>query len=353
MKTVRYYGIGDVRFEKTEEPVCRPGEVKIRVLYAGICGSDLHIYRKGMFIQNIPETMGHEFLGIVEELGDGVDKASLGDVVTANPMVPCGHCRSCRKGSFNTCESLGFIGEVRQGCFAEHLVMAQDTLIPILPAAKAGGPEELKPFVLAEPLAVAVHVMRRAKFKTEDKLAVFGAGPIGCLVIALAKQLCGVRSVTAVDLSPERLAYAGEAGADVCLTDGARLEDDYTITVDCAGSAATVALAAQHIDTDGRLCIVSIFENAAGVDCNDIVNKQLQVIGCNVYTREDLVTAVEILKNRQIRIDFLMTHEFPPEECRTAFSLLAGAEKRAQKVVYRFFAGAADSSCEAANSRWE
>ena len=94
MKCARFYGIHDIRPEEIDKPVCGGKEVLIKVAYAGICGSDLHIYNKGMFIQNIPETMGHEFVGVVEEIGSGVAEYQPGDYVTADPMVPCGHCIS-------------------------------------------------------------------------------------------------------------------------------------------------------------------------------------------------------------------------------------------------------------------
>lgn len=88
MKAARYYGIQDVRFETVEKPACGPTDALIQVSYAGICGSDLHIYNKGMFIQNIPETMGHEFVGVIRQVGDQVKGFAPGDVVIANPMVP-------------------------------------------------------------------------------------------------------------------------------------------------------------------------------------------------------------------------------------------------------------------------
>ena len=333
MKAARYYGIEDIRFEELEKPSCLDDEVRIKVTYAGICGSDLHIYKKGMFIQNIPETMGHEFIGIIETVGKNVTKYKKGDAVTANPMVPCMECESCKKGRFNTCEALGFIGEVRQGCYAQYLTMEQKKLIPI-PVEVSNPIEDLKKYVLTEPLAVAVNVLRRADFKREDKLAVLGAGPIGCLVIALAKQIYGVGSVTAVDLSAERLRFAAQAGADCCLADGETLSHDYTSMVDCAGVSKTIALAQEHIAADGKLCIVSIFENAAAVDCNRIVEKQLRVIGCNVYAKEDLDTAVSLLMREEFQIEFLITHVFSLAQCREAFALLTNGEKTAQKVVF-------------------
>ena len=96
MEAIRYYGPGDVRCVQVERPSFGPREVLIKVSYAGICGSDLHIYRKGMFIQNIPETMGHEFAGVIQEVGSQVTGLAPGDVVIADPMVPCMACGSAK-----------------------------------------------------------------------------------------------------------------------------------------------------------------------------------------------------------------------------------------------------------------
>lgn len=322
MKAVRFYGIRDVRFEQIPEPEPKLGEVRLKVLAAGICGSDLHIYRKGMFVRHIPETMGHEFIGIRQDTGE---------VVTANPMVPCMHCDSCRAGHYNTCDDLGFIGEVKQGCFADAICLPEDTLIPVLPSLPAD-PETVLPYVLTEPLAVAVNVMERCHFSADDNIAVFGAGPIGCLVTALAKQVCHAK-VTVVDLSRERLFYAKRAGADETLCDGRTLPCAFHTAIDCAGSDKTVAMAAKAVMACGQLGIVSIFENPAAVDCNEIVNRQLTITGCNAYTQEDLFRAVELIRDG-LDISFLITNRFSFNDCKKAFSLLDVDSRSSEKVVF-------------------
>ena len=128
----------------------------VKIAYA-VSAVPMHIYNQGMFIQNIPETMGHEFDGIIVKPAAG-SKISAGDKVTANPMVPCKVCRSCLRGSFNTCENLGFIGEVSQGCFTEYIAVKEEKLI------KIPKDTDLKTAALAEPLAVAVNICRRAAF---------------------------------------------------------------------------------------------------------------------------------------------------------------------------------------------
>lgn len=328
MKAIRYHGIQDVKFEEIPKPEPGKDEVLVKVDYAGICGSDLHIYNKGMFIINIPETMGHEFVGTVEKTGENAAEWKAGERVLANPMVPCMKCDSCLAGSYNTCENLSFIGEISQGCFAEYLCVPKEKLIRIPMEG------DLKPFVLCEPLAVVLNICKRAGFKKHEKIAVLGAGPIGLLLMHAAKQLYEVSSVTALDLSTERLMMAKKAGADVCLTEANLLDNDYHKIIDAAGVGATLSAGIEHVKSNGALYVVSIFEKDIQFDINGIVAKQLSVVGCNVYDREDLEKAVEVIAEGKLKPEFIITHEFGLESAKDAFALLAGGEKKASKVIF-------------------
>lgn len=328
MKAARYYGLQDVRYEEVEKPSCGPDEALIRVSYAGICGSDLHIYNKGMFIQNIPETMGHEFVGIIEAVGDRVKNFSPGDAVIANPMVPCMTCESCRKGSYNTCEALGFIGEVRPGCFGEYIAISQDTLIPVPAQA------DLRQVALAEPLAVALNICRRADFKPEDRVALIGVGPIGLLTILAAKNLYGVREIAAVDISKARLELAGRVGASHVYT---QLPDGLTFSkvIDAAGQPVTFNTAVGHVESNGYLYVVSIFEKDFIFDINTLVSKQATLVGCNVYTRGDLEDAVRVIAEGKLDVSPIISRVFDLTQCKEAFQLLNSADKSVAKVLFQ------------------
>ena len=165
MLAARYHGIGQIRVEHLPQPECGPGQSLVKVVYAGICGSDLHIYRKGMFVSTIPEIMGHEFSGVVAQVGPGVTTLQPGDQVVGDPRVSCGTCPWCRTGAYNLCPALGFIGEVRPGCFAEYLVLEANKLIKI-PAAV-----ELRRAALVEPLAVALHIAGQGRLALAEHLA--------------------------------------------------------------------------------------------------------------------------------------------------------------------------------------
>lgn len=331
MRVLRYYGIGDVRAEEVEKPVCGEEDVLIRVAYAGICGSDLHIYNKGMFIQNIPETMGHEFDGIVEQVGSEVRRIRPGDKVTANPMVPCGVCESCRKKSYNTCEALGFIGEVRPGCFAEYITMPEHTVIAAPPDA------DLKLLAVSEPLAVAIHICSRADFQEDDSLAIIGAGPIGLLTAALASQIYRVKDITVVDLSEERLKLARALGASRTVS-SLQSTERFCKVVEAAGAPATFNMAMHHVEANGFVYVVSIFEKEPAVDVNALVASQVTLAGCNVYTKEDLEEAVQMISEKRIDIAPVISWEYSLEDGKQAFERLV-SKKDGAKLLFKIGRG--------------
>lgn len=328
MKAARYYGLQDVRFEEIKKPECGRNEALIRVAYAGICGSDLHIYNKGMFIQNIPETMGHEFVGTIEEVGAEVTRFHPGDMVIANPMVPCMHCASCAEGSYNTCEGLGFIGEVRQGCFAEYIAMEESTLIPVPVGA------DVEKIALSEPLAVALNICERAQFQPDDRVALIGVGPIGLLTISAAKSLYGVKNITAVDVSDVRLSLAQQVGADTIYRE-LPPELRFDKVIDAAGQPITLNTAIAHTRANGHLYVVSIFEKEFHFDINALVAAQVTLVGCNVYTRRNLEDAVAAIFTGRVEVGPLISRVFPVEDCAQAFALLNSRDKSVAKVLFK------------------
>lgn len=279
MKAARYYGIHDVRFEEIEKPACGPNEALIKVSYAGICGSDLHIYNKGMFIQNIPETMG-------------------------------------------------FIGEVRQGCFAQYIAMDQETLIHVPKDA------DQKKVALSEPLAVALNICKRANFQPDDRVALIGVGPIGLLTILAAKALYGVKEIAAVDLSQVRLELAKQVGASqvyTSLPDGLK----FNKVLDAAGQPVTFQTAVNHVEANGFLYVVSIFEKDFVFDINTLVSAQATLVGCNVYTRENLEDAVKVISDGRVDVGPLISRVFDLTQCAEAFALLNSQDKSVAKVLFQ------------------
>lgn len=326
MKAVRNYGIEDVRVEDIPKPIPKQGEALIRILYSGICGSDLHIYKKGMFITYTPETMGHEFVGEIADPNGG--SLTVGQLVVGDPRVPCLKCSACRTQGYQRCESLGFIGEVSQGCFTQYIAMPWEKLIPI------NRPEKLSHGALVEPLAVALHICVEAHVGKNDHVVVLGCGPIGLLTVAVAKQVFQAKTVTAVDIVDSRLQRAAQAGADFQLKDISQSSlSEFDIAVEAAGIGVTFQAGLDHLRPGGTLAMVGIFENPVSIQPNALIGKELRIIGCNTYTREDLQQAAEIIGKGTLSLDFVISRIISLDEAPEAFKALAGDHKNDLKIL--------------------
>lgn len=327
MQAVRFYGAGKVRVEDVPLPACGPGEALVKVAYAGICGSDLHVYRKGMFVSDVPVTMGHEFSGTVIEVGDGVSSLSPGDQVIGDPRVSCGSCPWCLEGSYNLCPGLGFIGEVAPGCLAEYIVMKADRLL------RVPGHVSFKAAALAEPLAVALSIARAGGFSEKDRVGIIGAGPIGLLTLMVAKAM-GVRQVAVVDLAAARLELAGKLGADSTLkTIPESLAGGMNVVVEAVGAGATLNGALRWLKPRGRLVLAGIYEEKVLFDPNPIVAREIRVAGIHAYSTGDLQRAIELLGGGALEVEAVVSHVLPLSQGPSAFDMLTAGDKTASKIL--------------------
>ncbi|MQL52283.1 alcohol dehydrogenase catalytic domain-containing protein [Desulfofundulus thermobenzoicus] len=327
MLALRFYGPGDIMIQNVEKPVCAPGEVLVKVAYAGICGSDLHVYRKGMFVTSTPVTMGHEFAGVVVEVGEGVAAVSPGDHVIGDPRVSCGSCQWCRRGLDNLCPDLGFIGEVSPGCFAEYIVISPEKLLVVPPDL------DLRLAALVEPLAVAWHVVQKAGLSANTSVGIVGAGPIGLLTLILA-GIAPAGGVTVVDISSSRLDVARKLGADRVLSAFPHQSSDQVdVVVEAAGVKDTLWAAVKWLKPGGRLILAGLYEQKVELDFNEVIAKELSVAGSNAYDIADLRTAIELLSSNRVNVTGIISHVFPLREAEQAFSLLTSRDKRALKVL--------------------
>jgi len=184
MRAVRLHGIGRLTVEDmAPPPPPAAGEVKVKVLAAGICGSDLHNFQHGLWLSRVPVTPGHEFTGEVVAVGAGVADFGVGDRVVADSRAPCRRCDACTAGRHNLCRSLGFVGEVCDGGFAEETLLPAAGLLRV----DAGVPPEVA--ALSEPLAVALHGVRRLDPAKGEPILVAGGGPIGGLTCLMLNHL--------------------------------------------------------------------------------------------------------------------------------------------------------------------
>ena len=206
MKAGVVHGREDIRYEEIEKPVAGPGKVLIKVKYTGICGSDVPRVN-GDACHYFPNVLGHEFSGIVEEVGEGVTSLKPGDRVAGVPLVPCMKCEDCQKGDYSLCKHYSFIGSREFGSFAEYVA------VPERNAVKFDEDVSFEKGAFFEPATVALHGLRRVDYKGGKHVAILGGGTIGLLTAQWAK-IFGAKSVTVFDILDERLELAKRLGID-------------------------------------------------------------------------------------------------------------------------------------------
>ncbi len=212
MKAAVLYANQDIRYADWPTPEVAPGTVKVKVKMTGICGSDVpRVLANGAHYY--PIVLGHEFSGVVEEVGEGVTAVKPGDTVSGAPLLPCMQCEDCQKGNFSLCRHYGFIGSHDQGSFAEYVVMPERHAIPFDPSVS------FEQAALFEPAAVAVHGLLQNDFRGGN-VAMIGGGTIGVLTLQWAK-IFGATTVTLLDIDDDRLALGARLGADFTVNSAA------------------------------------------------------------------------------------------------------------------------------------
>lgn len=320
MKAARWYQARDIRVEEIKEPSPSAGQVKIKVAWTGICGSDLHEYVAGpIFVpvdaphpvshEKAPIVMGHEFSGEVVEVGPDVKKVRPGDRVVVEPILSCGKCDACLHGKYNLCDSLGFHGlSGGGGGFSEFTVVGERWVHKM--------PEGLsfEQGALVEPAAVALHAVRLSSLKPGGTAAVFGAGPIGLLLVE-ALRVAGASRIYVVELSEQRAARARDLGAHVSIDPSkedavARLRELSGGGVDVAFEVTGVPKVLQQcIDSthyEGETVIVSIWEKEASFQPNTVVLKERVVKGIIAY-RDIFPAVMDLMTQGYFQADRLVT----------------------------------------------
>ncbi|MDQ0207489.1 2,3-butanediol dehydrogenase [Alkalicoccobacillus murimartini] len=261
MNALMYYGSKNVKVESIAEPEVTQDSVKIKVKYAGICGTDLHEYQHKSFVTEDKMILGHEFTGEIVEVGDHVTKYKAGDRVAVEPIWGCGECDTCRTGNYNICANMKSYGIHENGGFAEYVVVKEANVFKL--------PDTLsyELAALVEPIAVVLQAIRKSTFKIGDSVALFGAGPIG-LLLSECLRAAGASKIFVAEVSEERRELALKMGADVVLNpvkeDVVQVIKDHTnggvdVSFDVAGVEATFVQSVDVIKPNGEFMIVSIF----------------------------------------------------------------------------------------------
>lgn len=334
----------DLRIETM--PVGQPGEgeVLVRVGAGGICGSDLHYYNHGGFgVVRVREPMvlGHEVAGTVAAVGAGVTGLKAGDRVALNPSRPCGHCRFCLAGEQQHCLDMWFWGSAMrfphsQGAFRDHIVIEAFRCEPVGDAVSLGEA------ACCEPLSVALHAVRQAGPIAGRRVLVTGAGPIGALVVAAARQ-AGALDVVSTDLHDGALAKATAMGATAVVNvgDGVGLARDaftaakgfFDVAIECTGTAPVLASVLPVVRPRGTIVQVGVGGDVS-LPIGTIVGKELTLRGAFRF-HEEFAVAARLLKEGRIDVKPIITGALPLAEAVTAFEM--ASDRRAHSKVQILF----------------
>ena len=328
-----------ILLEEVRIPPVGEGEVLIKVKVCGICGSDIHSYRgKHPFVYP-PIVLGHEFSGVVHRAGARVKNFFPGNRVVVEPNIVCGKCYNCLHCRYNICTDLKVIGCVGyNGAFAQYVCVPQSKVIKI--------PDKIsfEEAALIEPLAVAVHAVKRSGQKLSDTVIVLGAGTIGLLVIQVAK-LAGAGKVVTTDLLDYRLKKVQELGGDRVINSQSKdlvklIQEEYgrdgiDLIYDCVGIEETISQAIQIARKGIRIMIVGVPEEKINVDLSLVQDRELELIGVLMYTREDFTTAIDLIQNKKIKVKPLITHQFKLKDTEKAFNMITEREKEVLKVLIK------------------
>lgn len=324
IESVRFYGARDVRWESI--PRVRSidkNEVRIRVLAAGICGSDLHVYETGTYVTQIPVTMGHEFCGQVLEIGEDVEVVNESDHVVGDSRVFCGHCSFCRARQYNLCDKLGFLGEVCDGAFAEEIVLDFNSVTRISPDV----PVDIA--ALTEPVAVCIHALEQVEILPSTEVLIIGGGPVGSLLFTIL-LLRGFTNVHIGERSEYRRNVLSKLSPNKVLKE---IKDRYDIVFETTGSRQVLSeIVPHHLQKKGRTVIIGIYREPVLFNFTDIVEQEWQFRGSSVFTSE-LGDAVRLLEENWENFSLIVTHKFPLNEFDKAFDLVVKPQKEAMKVL--------------------
>ncbi|MBN3073132.1 MULTISPECIES: Zn-dependent oxidoreductase [Pectobacterium] len=322
-----------------ERPIPQPaaGEVRVKVKLAGICGSDSHIYRGHNPFAKYPRVIGHEFFGVIEAVGEGVEASRLGERVSVDPVVSCGHCYPCSIGKPNVCTSLVVLGVHRDGGFSEYAAVPAKNA-HIIPDEI---PDEFA--VMVEPFTISANVTAQVKPTEQDVALIYGAGPMGLTSVQVLKGVFNVKEVIVVDRIPERLDMALRNGADRVINNASlSLKDELealnikpTLIIDAACHPSILQEAITIASPAARIAIMGFSSEPCQVSQQGITSKEISIFSSRLNANKFPIV-IEWLKAKRIDPAKLITHRFDYQEVVQAIEVFEKDQKRCCKVLLTF-----------------
>ncbi|MEC7871466.1 MAG: L-threonine 3-dehydrogenase [Candidatus Neomarinimicrobiota bacterium] len=313
--------------ENVDNPICETNDVKIKITHTAICGTDMHIYDWDEWAQKnleLPLIIGHEFCGIIEEIGAGVTHYKVGDRVSGEGHLTCGYCRNCRAGKRHLCHKTIGIGIHRNGAFAEYLVIPESNVWPIHKDISS----EIAAFF--DPFGNAVHTALTYNLTGEDVL-ISGAGPIGIMAVAICK-FSGSRNIVITDINDYRLDLALKLGATRTINpkkeqikdtfEDLNINHGFDIGLEMSGSPQAFNEMINHMYNGGNIALLGLLPKSTKINWDDVIFKGLNIKG--IYGREMYDTWYKMTQMVRggLSISEVLTHQFNIDDFQDAFEVL-------------------------------
>jgi len=327
---------GRIEYRDRKLPDLHAHGVLLKVKAVSVCGGDLHIFKGKHPAAPLPVPIGHELSGEVLKIGKNVSRVKEGDRVVVEPVIVCGQCYFCQRGKYNLCTNISFQYRKGQGGFTPYFIADEDWVhqLPRDTSFEEGA--------LVEPLAVAVHAVKKGGIQLGQTAAIFGAGPIGLMVLLLTK-LSGGGETFVVDIKDFRLEKAKELGASEAIN-SSRLDPVDSIrkgtcqlgvdrAFEVVGIEKTLVECLNVLKKGGISTVVGLFEDQViRIPANIFVQKEIALIGSQGYCW-DFQIALKLVERGDLKLQWLITHTLPLSKLQQAFDLLLDPHSRAIKVV--------------------
>ena len=339
MKTIIINKPGEVEIIEQAMPVRKQGEALLKILYGGICGSDLGTYRGTFAYASYPRIPGHEFSAEIIEIGDNDRNLTPGMIVTCNPYFNCGHCYSCQRGLVNCCTSNETMGAQRDGAFSEYITMPIERIYD-------GKGLSAKTLALIEPFCISYHGISRANIQPNDKVLVIGAGTIGVLA-AVAAKAKGAK-VYISDVAENKMNYAIETFG----LDGGILNDSpenfikrveeitngnyFDVTIEAVGLPSTFQACIDAAAFGARMVQIGVGKRTHEFDFTLLQKKELNVYGSRNALKKDFLELIDLVKSGKVDLEKIVTNTYNLDEADKAFQDFSKNAASMLKVVIKF-----------------
>ena len=339
MKTIIINKPGEVEIIEQTMPVRKQGEALLKILYGGICGSDLGTYRGTFAYASYPRIPGHEFSAEIIEIGDNDRNLKPGMIVTCNPYFNCGHCYSCQRGLVNCCTSNETMGAQRDGAFSEYITMPIERIYD-------GKGLSAKTLALIEPFCISYHGISRANIQPNDKVLVIGAGTIGVLA-AVAAKAKGAK-VYISDVAENKMNYAIETFG----LDGGILNDSpenfikrveeitngnyFDVTIEAVGLPSTFQACIDAAAFGARMVQKGVGKRTHEFDFTLLQKKELNVYGSRNALKKDFLELIDLVKSGKVDLEKIVTNTYNLDEADKAFQDFSKNAASMLKVVIKF-----------------